>query len=89
MATTVRTTSHDIIKRWAEERGGTPSVVATTWDGSSGVLAIDFSEEDEQGLEEVSWAEFFRIFEEGDLEFVLEDGDDGHFYTFDARSDDE
>ena len=85
MATSVRTTDHDLIKRWVEERGGTPSVVATTWDGSSGVLSVDFGEEAVVGLEEISWDEFFRIFEESDLEFMFEEGEEGHFYAFDAR----
>lgn len=60
-------------------------MVATTWDGSSGVLGIDFGGGSEEGLEEVSWGEFFRIFDEAELEFLFEEGDEGYFYTFGAR----
>src|SRR5690606_8100911 len=46
------TTDHDEIRKWAEERGGRPSVVRT--DGEGGILRIDFQEPDEN-LEEISW----------------------------------
>ena len=57
------TTDHDEIRRWAEARGGRPSVVRTG-KGGGGVSRFDFGESDEK-LEEISWEEFFKTFEEG------------------------
>jgi hypothetical protein len=60
-------TDHDEIRRWAEERGGRPSRVrATAGKGGDGVLRFDFGETDE-ALEEISWDEFFRVFDENGL----------------------
>jgi hypothetical protein len=61
------TTDRDEIRRWAEERGGRPSVVRTG--GRGGVLRFDFGEQ-EQNLEEVSWDEFFQIFDDSDIAFL-------------------
>ncbi|HYE04676.1 MAG TPA: hypothetical protein VEL07_04065 [Planctomycetota bacterium] len=73
---TQATTDHDDIRRWAEERGGTPSIVRASRDGKrgGGILRIDFpgySGADE--LEEISWEEFFRIFDENELAFLRQD----------------
>lgn len=64
------TTDHDEIRRWAEERGGRPSIVRT--DGEGGILRIDFQEPDEN-LEPISWDEFFRIFEDRNLAFLYQE----------------
>ena len=53
-------TDHDEIRRWAEKRGGRPSVVRTG-KGEGGILRFDFGEDDEK-LEEIEWDEFFRLF---------------------------
>ena len=80
-----RTTDHDIIEHWAEERQGTPAIVESTWDGNSAVLRIDFGEPDES-LMEVSWDQFFEIFDESNLEFLYQeytaDGDISRFHEF-------
>ena len=68
------TTNHDEIKRWAEKRDGHPAVVRT--DGPGGILRIDFGEP-EENLEEVSWNEFFDIFEKNDLAFLYQEEIDG------------
>ncbi len=70
MAQAKTTTDHDEIRKWAEARGGRPSIVRT--DGEGGILRIDFQEPDES-LEEISWEEFFRIFEERDLAFLYQE----------------
>lgn len=67
-----RTTDHDAIERWVVERQGTPAIVESTWDGNTAVLRINFGEPDES-LMEIGWDEFFRIFDEGDLEFLHQD----------------
>lgn len=64
------TTDHNEIRKWAETRGGRPALVRT--DGEGGILRIDFQEPDEN-LEEISWDEFFQIFEERQLAFLYQD----------------
>lgn len=80
-----RTTDHEEIKRWVEERQGRPSVVTSTWDGSGGLLRIDFGEQ-EQELTELSWEDFFRVFDESGIEFLYQeetaDGNQSRFFKF-------
>ena len=64
-------TDHGEIRRWAEKRGGRPSVVRTG-KGEGGILRFDFGEDDEK-LEEIEWDEFFRLFEENDLALLVQD----------------
>ena len=81
------TTDHDEIRRWAEERGGRPSVVRTGQQGG-GILRFDFGEDDEK-LEETSWEEFFQIFEDSNLALLHQDeigsGQTSRFFKFVAR----
>ena len=72
MARSSKTTDHDEIRNWIEERDGTPCVVRGTGDGGGGVLRVDFGEEDED-LEEIEWEEFFEIFDESELAFLHQD----------------
>lgn len=80
-----QTTDHEVIRGWIEERQGRPSVVEATWDGTSGLLRIDFGEEDES-LTEISWDDFFRVFDENNLEFLYQvetaDGNQSRFFKF-------
>ncbi len=73
------TTDHDEIRRWVEERGGRPAIVRT--DGEGGILRIDFEEPDEN-LEEISWEEFFRIFEDRKLAFLYQEDISGRKSRF-------
>lgn len=86
MSDAQRTTSHDTIRRWAEERGGRPATVAQTTDDSAGVLRIDFEPENAEGLELISWQDFFDKFDEENLEFLYqdqtEDGSVSRFHKF-------
>ncbi|MFN3513757.1 MAG: hypothetical protein ACK41C_11965 [Phenylobacterium sp.] len=60
-------TDHDEIRSWAEARGGRPAKVAgTERGGEGGILRFDFGEKEER-LEEISWDEFFEIFDENEL----------------------
>ena len=68
------TTDHGEIRRWVEERGGTPARVRGTEPG--GILRIDFGEP-EESLEEISWDTFFEIFEDRRLAFLHQDGTEG------------
>jgi len=69
-----RITDHDTIRRWAEERDGHPATVATTREGDdAGILRIDFEGTEAEGLERISWEQFFRTFEESRLAFLSQD----------------
>jgi hypothetical protein len=68
------TTDHDTIRRWAEERGGHPATVGATREGDeAGILRIDFESTQAEGLERISWEQFFRTFEESELAFLYQD----------------
>ncbi|MCA1454196.1 hypothetical protein I6F35_13355 [Bradyrhizobium sp. BRP22] len=84
------TTDHEVIRDWAEERGGRPATVrATEEDGHAGILRIDFGPKDE-GLDRISWDEFFRKFDESELAFLYQDetgeGKPSRFHKFVRRS---
>ena len=66
------TTNHEEIRRWAEERGGSPACVkATHARGVGCLLRIDFPGfSGEESLEPLSWDEFFQIFDDNDLAFL-------------------
>ena len=69
------TTEHDEIRKWVEERGGRPSRVKDTAgkeDDADGILRIDFGEP-EESLEEISWDDFFAVFEDRELAFLYQD----------------
>lgn len=80
-----RTQDHETIRAWVEDRGGRPAVVESTWDGKSGLLRIDFGPK-EESLKEITWEDFFRIFDESDLDFLYqdrtEDGGESRFFKF-------
>lgn len=86
MTEATTTTNHDEIRRWVEERDGRPARVAGVGDG--GILRIDFGEP-EGSLEEISWEEFFQIFEKNRLAFLHQDevsgGQTSRFAKFVAR----
>jgi hypothetical protein len=69
------TTNHDEIQKWVEERGGHPArVKGTEGKGSAGLLRIDYPGYSGEGsLEEISWDEFFKAFEENNLAFLYQD----------------
>jgi hypothetical protein len=84
MSKATTTTDHDEIRQWADERGGRPSVVRTG-EGRGGILRFDFGEDDEK-LEETSWEEFFKIFDDNHLAFLHQDqvgsGQTSRFFKF-------
>jgi hypothetical protein len=69
------TTSHNVIKRWAEARGGKPATVKATGDKREpGILRIDFpGYRGKDTLEEVSWLEFFDKFDEQNLAMIFQE----------------
>ncbi len=80
------TKSHEIIREWARERGGHPTVVKGTENiDHGGLLRFDFGEP-EESLERISWEQFFAIFEEKNLTFLYQettaDGQQSRFFKF-------
>jgi hypothetical protein len=80
---TLSTRDHDVIQRWATERGGTPVVVeGTERSESAGVLRIDFEKPNDR-LEPVSWDDWFTTFDDRGLDFVFQEHrSDGRPSTF-------
>lgn len=67
MSSATPTTDHDEIRRWAEANNGRPARVRDTGSGADpGMLRIDFDAADE-GLEAISWDEWFEWFDRNDL----------------------
>jgi hypothetical protein len=77
------TTSHEVIRTWAESRGGVPATVPGTEHGDHlGVLRLDFGG-DSESLRHVSWDEWFATFDARKLNFLYqEERKDGNQSTF-------
>jgi hypothetical protein len=85
MASTVETTNHETIRKWTEQRGGKPATVsATKKNDDAGLLRIDFpGYSGVETLEEITWDEFFKKFDEAGLQFLYQDKtDDGELSRF-------
>ncbi|MFT3917473.1 MAG: hypothetical protein QM704_26325 [Anaeromyxobacteraceae bacterium] len=69
------TTDHEEIRRWVEERGGTPSeVAATATEGDPGIIRIDFPGYSGEGkLQPIGWDDWFRKFDDSGLAFVFQE----------------
>ena len=85
------TTNHDEIRKWVEERGGTPAIVKGTERGESALLRIDYpGYSGEDTLEAIEWDEFFEIFDDNKLAFLYQDetadGGKSRFSKFVNRS---
>jgi hypothetical protein len=81
MASAERTTDHETIREWTEQRGGIPTIVK----GTEGLLRIDFVEGPESGgreqkLEEVDWDQWFEIFDESNVEFLYSPEKESKFF---------
>ena len=83
-----KTTDHEKIKEWVEQRQGKPSVVKSTYKPeSNGILQINFPDyRGKSTLEDISWEEFFTIFDKRELSFVYQEktakGEPSHFFKF-------
>ena len=83
MASATKTTDHETIRRWAEERGGRPATVKQTGDKDDpGILRVDFPGSSEESLEPIEWDEFFEKFEEKELAFLYQEEKDGDLSRF-------
>jgi hypothetical protein len=86
MSTAETPKDHDTIRKWVEARGGHPARVKGR--GPGGILRIDFGKP-EESLEQISWDDFFKVFDENDLSFLhqdkTEDGKTSRFNKFVER----
>lgn len=75
LAGTNVTTDHEVIRQWAESRGGRPAAVKRTHDEEgAGIIRIDFpGYKGAESLEPISWDEFFEQFESRSLAFLYQD----------------
>jgi hypothetical protein len=73
-AASYTTTDHDVIRAWAQARGGAPASVEGTGDssGDAGVLRIEFRDRNND-LDEVDWDPFFKTFDDRGLAFVYQE----------------
>jgi hypothetical protein len=82
------TRNHDVIRRWAEERQAEPATVPNTQhDDHLGVLRFNFPGYGGDNLLPVSWAEWFKTFDDRQLVFLyqenLKNGNQSNFFRFD------
>jgi|GEM_PF-944532 len=79
------TRDHEIIRRWAEIRGGHPARVrimsGTSTGTRGGLLRIDFWE-GEINLEPISWDDFFAVFDHHKFIFLYQDEMNGKLSRF-------
>jgi hypothetical protein len=68
-------TDHAEIRRWAEERSARPAAVrAIESNDDVGILRLDFPEHSGKlSVNEISWDDWFRKFDENDLVLVVQD----------------
>ena len=89
------TTDLKEIKQWAEEREGKPSRVKGTGNDKKddgGVLRINFpGYSGEDSLEEISWDEWYKTFEDRKLAFLYQEetssGKESRFFKLVSRED--
>jgi hypothetical protein len=80
------TTSHDVIRRWAQARNAKPATIAgTEKDGRAGVLTFNFPGWREGGrLRQITWDEWFKTFDLRRLNFIYQeqrsDGKQSNFF---------
>jgi hypothetical protein len=95
-ASSYTTTDHDVIRAWAEARGGRPAAVEETEGGNdAGLLRLEFPDnpnnDREDRLDEVAWEAFFKTFDDRKLAFVYQektsDGSTSRFSRFVSRED--
>ncbi len=78
LAASYTTRDHDVIRGWAQSRGGRPADVAGTGRrgrGGAGVLRIEFpaGPGDDSRLEDVDWSTYFETFDTSDVDFLYQE----------------
>ncbi|MGW4497314.1 hypothetical protein ACWENR_01650 [Micromonospora sp. NPDC004336] len=80
------TTNHEVIRRWARERGAKPATIAgTEREGRAGVLTFNMpGYRESRRMREITWDEWFRTFDERKLNLIyqeqLRDGRPSNFF---------
>jgi hypothetical protein len=72
---TKSTTDHDLIRKWAEDRGGRPVRVLNVFGAQpdESHLRIDFLfDKYDDGVQQISWDEFFAIFDREGMALVYQ-----------------
>lgn len=79
MSTSKTTTDLKDIKKWAEERDGKPAKVKGVGkESDNGIIRIDFpGYSGEDSLEEISWDDWYKIFQDRKLAFLYQDETSG------------
>lgn len=69
------TTNHEVIQRWARERGAKPATIAgTERAGRAGVLTFNMPGYRESSrIREITWGEWFRTFDERKLNLIYQE----------------
>jgi hypothetical protein len=79
---TLATRSEQVIKSWAEARGGKPAT--TTREGPPRVLRLDFPGYGGEGLRKIDWKDWLGTFKDRRLTFVfqerLRNGNQSNFF---------
>jgi hypothetical protein len=92
---TLATRSPEVIRAWAEARGGRPATATRGEDGRPRTLRMQFDgggdpEARRRGrrLEKIDWDEWLRVFEDRDLVFLYQeqrrDGRQSNFFRLDS-----
>ncbi len=87
-----KTTDHNEIKKWVEERDGKPAAVkATNSKNETRILRIDFpGYSGEDSLKHISWEEFFEKFDKENLAFLYQEnlsrGEESRFFKLVDRN---
>ncbi len=88
---TLVTRAPDVIRAWAEARGGQPMTTRIDENGRARTLRFRFPQGEEGGrnsrLQEISWEDWLRTFEERELVMMFQehrrDGRDSNFFRMD------
>jgi len=83
------TRSHEVIRRWAEERGASPATISGTQHGNRvGMLRFDFPGYGGAALKKIGWEKWFEPFDERNLAFHFQehktDGSLSNFFRLDS-----
>ena len=74
MSASKTTTDLKVIQKWAEERDGKPTKVKGVGGKDDGIIRIDFpGYSGEKTLEDISWDEWYDIFQDRKLAFLYQD----------------
>jgi hypothetical protein len=86
---TLATRSHEVIRKWAEERGGVPATTGNIEEGERPrVLRFNFPDFGGSSLKEIDWDAWFGTFDQRKLVFLFQetkrDGAQSNFFRLDS-----